>query len=122
MSTYVSIGRNVNGKPMTEDKWRNFRMRLHWTVEKFTGPIVSVCNGTGTYQGVSEDTYIVVGMQNPSEADKEALTAALTYLSFKYDQESIALTIAEPHFIKPELPSEQSNAIANRKRYQQILD
>lgn len=122
MATYASIGRNVNNEPMSSDRWRMFKARLRWTMESFTGPLVSVCEGVGFYNGKVEDTFIVVGALDPSVEAKEALTAAIAYLSFSFDQECIALVCGTPQFIKPEKPSDAKNAIGNRIRHSQIVD
>lgn len=98
MSVYVSFGRNIKGSPMPLQRWCDFIDSVIAVVMVQAGPIVSVTEGTGWYDGVSEKCAIVVG---EGTALKLMLRDSLASLAKTYEQDCIAVTFAEPSFIKP---------------------
>lgn len=99
MSTYVSIGRNIQNEPMSEHDWGEFVKRVTLAVELFAGPIVSTTLGSGVYQGKTEGCAVIVGAGNPAKHSLSYLKASLSALATSFKQECIALTVATPEFI-----------------------
>jgi hypothetical protein len=103
-TAYISIGRNVQGTPMTAERWQEFKTALRvvgWT----HGNIVTDAEGAGVYEGKTEETYLVaVSLRGPefgrlNTIDLTNLREDLSHLAQHYGQESIALTVGEPEFV-----------------------
>jgi hypothetical protein len=97
VSTYVSIGRNVDGVRMRSQRWESFRLATLEAVEQHAGPVVASAEGIGRYNGEVEGTFVVVG----AAYGGYALERALGKLAAEYGQESIAVTYGSPSFIGP---------------------
>ena len=108
MSVYVSIGRNIRSTPwpMPESRWATFTKAVTLAVAEFAGPVVSVAFGRGEYNGVEEETCIVVGASDDSASTEyqrhNALSIALRALAREYEQECIAVAVATPQFLAGE--------------------
>ncbi len=100
MSTYVSVGRNINGAPMHRDAWSKFKDATSAVVKVNIGNVVTEAEGFGEYEGETEQTYIVVSSASPDGAPLVRLEADLARLARTFGQESIALTIGRARFIK----------------------
>lgn len=98
MSTYVSIGRNIGGEPMGEDRWASFKAETVDAVERHAGPVVTVAEGTGRYEGQVETTFVVVGAGTGER--RTPLEFELQALAWAYEQDAIAVSEAEPVFVQ----------------------
>jgi hypothetical protein len=95
VSTYVSIGRNVNGEPMAIDRWHAFVAETTTAVERLAGPVVSITEGTGFYEGEREHTAVIVGAAD----ETFGLVDALEALTAAYEQDTIAVTWGKATFV-----------------------
>jgi hypothetical protein len=97
MSTItVSIGRNVpRHLPLTAVEWRTFRNETLATVETF-GEVHFFGEGTGVYQGSTEESFTVVG----TVEDIAGIRRSLAILATFYRQDSIALTQGTTSFVE----------------------
>jgi hypothetical protein len=100
VSTYVSIGRNVRGEPMSRHDWADFCTRTRGAIRDFCGTTYSEAYGEGEYNGVGEECHIVVAPV-PTTANLAALRAALRALAAHFGQECIALTIGHTEMVSP---------------------
>ena len=98
MSMTVSIGRNVNGKPMSDAQWESFTADILRNVRSNTQAIYFVGFGTGTYEGDSEESFTVVS-SNPTTSALCAIEVSLSLFAHAYKQESIALTVGATEFV-----------------------
>jgi hypothetical protein len=96
-TAYISIGRNVQGTPMPSEQWENFKGALRVVAESH-GTGVTYTGGIGRYEGKTEETYLVaVSLFEGDTINRNDLRNLAQY----YGQESIALTIGEPEFVRP---------------------
>jgi len=97
MSTYVTIGRNVDGRPMSPTAWATFKRTVaEALVYETDGSIVTTAEGFGHWEGSSEMAYVVVVDRAPR--DDSQLDARLRDLAARYGQEAIAYAVAEVSF------------------------
>lgn len=99
-SSYVSIGRNIGGEPMSEDRWAAFKAETVEAVERHAGPVVTVAEGVGMYEGTREGTLVVVG----ASYGGHALEVELGRLAARYEQDAIAHAFATPDFVPARVP------------------
>jgi hypothetical protein len=92
MSKVVSIGRNIQGFPMSDIKWEQFIGHLMNLIDVPTNNIHFTGRGNGFYETKREESFTVIFTGTVPE---EALAA----LAGKYMQDSIALTEGETKFI-----------------------
>lgn len=103
MSTYVTIGRNVGDKPMSDVQWEAFQRDIRVTLAFACGELYSWTQGRGYWEGNTEDTAIIVA-PSPRSAHTNipagrSLLHNLGQLARIYGQEAILVTIAEPVFV-----------------------
>lgn len=102
MSVYVSIGRNIGGTPMPLERWRRFMDDTEAAVLRYAGPIVSVTEGKGYYEGNAEHCAVFVGASDkPVLHNLALLKLRLRELCHTYEQECIAITLGHPLFVGP---------------------
>ena len=95
----VTIGRNVDTTPMSDQRWHEFIMDAQGTLEQNTferqRQAVEIAYGVGVWQGIEEPnariTYLL--RSELSDEAKANLRRDLTELARFYDQDAIALTI-----------------------------
>jgi hypothetical protein len=110
-TAYISIGRNVQGRPMPSEEWENFKGALRVVAEKY-GEGVSYAGGIGRYDRVLEETYIVavsLALGVPANLVREDLSHLAQY----YGQESIALTVGEGELITPDWRGQHGPGLAD---------
>ena len=93
MATIVTIGRNVNGVPMTTDAWRAFNEETFELVERYAGPVVFDGEGVGIWGDEREVAATLIGERDYIQT-ASLFVRDLRDLAVKYGQEAIALTIA----------------------------
>ena len=102
MSAYVTIGRKVGNVDMPPQRWTDFISRTRMAVNEFAGPLVTWGATRGEYNGVPESCYIVVGSRTPNPHETSCLRIALRNLARAYNQDCIALAIADVEFCEGE--------------------
>lgn len=101
MTTYVfSIGRNVDGVPMSDIEWRDFVGSLHSRVTREDSlAIVFGGFGVGWYEGASEASYTLIASgELGTGRSYDDLAEDLRTLAKANRQDSIAFTIGETRF------------------------
>ena len=102
----VTVGRNINGAPMSADHWEALQRRVR-TVLAYattgTGRLESHY-GVGDWSGVTEDSAKITryGTAWGQERGAEWLRAEIGDLARVYRQEAIALVIGEGELIGPD--------------------
>lgn len=92
----VSIGRNISGEPMDEDRWILYKADVVDALA-FNGlRIVFHGEGVGQYEGAYETSFTLVALAEPRYL--AGLYHALARIAKDYDQNSIALTTGETAF------------------------
>lgn len=104
----VSIVRNVRPMPMDIQRWQNFQTEI-LTLAKECGTAVYFKGvGTGVYDGIEEESFTVIGEMRgvgPILAmNVDFMRQDLADIAARFSQEAIALTFAEPEFIKATAP------------------
>jgi len=88
----ISIGRNIDGRPMTDDRWESFRdavsEALAWEVAT---TYVDGALSTGSWQGAPETSATWVA--SLSESQLPTLRIRLRILARRFHQDAIALTV-----------------------------
>jgi hypothetical protein len=101
-TAFVSIGRNVQGAPMSAEQWKRFRLDTLDAVAASIAPADVYTHGTGigadtASEGV-EDSFTLVF---PEPAEPGWLQDRLAELAAAYRQKSIAYTVGRTAFIGP---------------------
>lgn len=89
--TQVNIGRNINSKPMTQEKWEEFQAHVYILMSDCAiEPNLEIHNGYGHWDGmVEESTHI--SMLSEDIVDLDRLRDGLVDLKKEYGQDTIAL-------------------------------
>ncbi len=95
---YVTIGRNVDGKPMHVKDWHDFAAAVASQVEAQHGDIFLRAYGVGEYEGVKEDSFVVGATINDGMIHN--LRIMLSTLAGLFDQDCIGLVAGTTDFIK----------------------
>lgn len=95
MQVTVSIGRNIGDQPMSSDQWSAFRFALLDVLDK--GEHLFTTSGRSHSRWGDEDSLTVA--VDVLEEQIPAIRSALAQLAADYQQQTIALTIADPEFI-----------------------
>lgn len=101
MSVFVSIGRNIGTTDvaMRLEQWQRFVADTERAVLEHCGPIASVCEGKGYYEGKAEHCAIVVSEGALYHDKREAFVARLKDLCSTYHQVCVAVTVGNPIFV-----------------------
>lgn len=83
---WISIGRNVGANPLSETEWGDFRADVRSTVEVY-GRIECEVEGSSTYLGVPEDTYLILVEVDADTVQR--LSRALPPIGYQYGQDAI---------------------------------
>ena len=100
----IAIGRNIGNLPMRARRWNAFKNSLQGVASEY-GKIVSRARGTGVYEGVLEQTYVLIVSAPTDEFGNVNLVGIKTYLralAEAYEQESIALVVGHTTFVGKE--------------------
>jgi hypothetical protein len=85
---------------MDHDEWIGFKLMVFGAVQKY-GNVVQMGDVTGYWLGQEEESFtLTLDVWTWYEGDFNGLRAKLAHAAKLFDQESIALTVAEPMFIK----------------------
>lgn len=90
----ISIGRNVGDKPMSDDRWYDFRVATLAVVERYARVVFSGM-GTGRYAGAVEESFTLVATLTRNIT---GLYHELGEVAHAFDQDSIALTTGKVSF------------------------
>jgi len=95
----VSIGRNVDGVPMSDDLWSRFVTQVEYGFEVVEGEVHFRGDGTGSSEqwGDEPSRTWVVAMDYGRWRD--TLRTVLTDAAKVFDQRAIAVTIGETEFV-----------------------
>lgn len=99
MSTYASIGRNVESTPMSDAAWKAYRRAVRDVLKDYAGPIVSDTAGAGLYADMPEETAVIVSAGTPAGVGLHNLRVDLSAIAYAFGQETIALTVAPVAFV-----------------------
>lgn len=102
MTMTVSIGRNVEGVPMGEHAWQDFRALLVSVLEHhecFHKTPYFAGVGHGWYEGAMEESFTVVCEGLPVYAMWMDFIADLGKLREEFGQDSIAVTTGTTRFV-----------------------
>lgn len=95
----VTLGRNVNNRPMSYGRWHTFIQDVERTLRVTVGaPEMSfVFRGQGEWDGVREESALIQWLVTLTPADErvEILARDLAELARHYDQDAIAFTHGE---------------------------
>jgi hypothetical protein len=86
MDGSISIGRNVGTQPMDDSQWGSFVADIEDLVRKHGGEVHTVAYGNGAWDGVPEESAVIVFAGAAEGFDQE-----LSALASWYDQDAIAL-------------------------------
>lgn len=100
MATVISIGRNINGVPMDDEDWYDFKAETYSAVVNTTGVVYFAGEGSGIYQHDREQAFTLVAETVDYDDWYESLRSRLGRIATAYNQESIALTIGATEFVK----------------------
>lgn len=96
MSDFVvqaSIGRNIGNEPMSKRDWKRFINDVSDALRE-QNETPEFHFGTGTWEGISEDSVHVTVFRNAGNlSDIGTLKATLSRIAARYGQDAIALTI-----------------------------
>lgn len=96
----ISIGRNVNDRPMSAALWAGFTLDVQTLLENVEAEIfVRTAKSEGVWDGVSEDSYTWVA--SVDAAYLSALEVNLSRLADTYLQDAIALTVGTTTLVTP---------------------
>jgi hypothetical protein len=95
----VSIGRNIDGVPMPDDRWNRFVTAVDYGFEVVEGEVHFRGDGTGSSEqwGDEPSHTWVVAMDYARWRD--TLRTVLTDAAKVFDQDGIALTVGETEFV-----------------------
>lgn len=103
VTVYVTIGRDVGGKPMPAQSWADFQLDVRGTLQSADLDIVTEAYGIGRWGDVVEDCHIVVAVGPLGPLDGGLLVARLYdqlgMLAERYQQEAIALSVTTTAFV-----------------------
>lgn len=97
----LNIGRGAHGseREMSETDWWAFRSSLKFIVEYWHGTIYTEANGIGTWEGETEDSYVIVaGMPTDALGHVRQSLAGLARI---YNQDAIAMTVGTVDLVTP---------------------
>lgn len=100
MGMTISIGRNVNGKPMPDSTWQSFTADILRNVRSNTSHIYFVGFGNGEWNAEGEESFTVVS-SNPTTSAYCAIKVSLELFGEAYRQDAIAMTIGETELVLP---------------------
>ena len=102
---HVTIGRNVNGKPMSDDEWTMF-VRMVGTgvfmsqdiAENAKPTLEETHYGMGEWNGISEESAII-SLITDNPLNEKMLKDWLIHMKHEFHQDAIAYQYAESELI-----------------------
>jgi len=96
-SISITIGRNIGNKPMDKDLWIEFKDAVNEQLLYLKLHITVTNQGTGVWEGITEENFIVKGIREKPFADNEIdrLAKNLSVLSAKFKQDAIAYSVGK---------------------------
>jgi hypothetical protein len=93
----LTIGRNVDAEPMSDDLWTMFKAVTRMTLEEYRHDAIECHEGRGTWYGVTEDSYkvTILATQQWTDAELVNLRREVTSLAWHANQDAIAVTRGE---------------------------
>jgi len=85
----VTIGREVEGVPMSTERWNSFRLELTSLITTLGGTLWVNNSGIGIWDGGIEENHVVIGGLPPSQMTH--FRAYAIRLGMKYQQQAIAV-------------------------------
>jgi len=86
MDGTICLGRNIGTEPMDDDRWQTFVDEVQELVSKHGGEVFTVAYGGGSWDGMSEESAVIV-----FGAAQDGFAAELSVLASCYGQEAIGL-------------------------------
>src|SRR5689334_14573979 len=86
MDGTICLGRNVGDEPMDDVRWQYFVEEVVDLVGKHGGEVFTIAFGGGAWDGISEESAVIV-----FGAAAEGFAAELSILASSYDQDAIGL-------------------------------
>ena len=101
----ITIGRNVNNEPMSNEAWEGFKRSTTYALEDSIGRRAQFESfyGVGSWEGTEEESYKItaLGQHTASQADLGLLRDRLAQLALDFGQDAIALTIGQSELVTP---------------------
>lgn len=94
----VSIGRNIKGQPMNNEAWDMFKALTKNIMYLRCPEIYFIGEGKGYYEGQVEISFTIIGCLH-EDASLSNLKHELAALAKDFNQDCIALTVADPTFV-----------------------
>lgn len=96
-SVTVSIGRNLGTVPMASDLWDTYCADTLRAVRQCSSAIHYLGLGEGIYDGMTEDSFTLVGSVYRDSIDR--LAYALGVLAETYGQDSVAMSVGTTELV-----------------------
>lgn len=101
----VTIGRNIQGKPMDAEDWSGFIYRTRRAIEGQGVELWATAPYKGLWEGEKEDAIVFYGaLPNVKASDDDrrvkVLRELLRNLASEYGQDAIGLTVGENELIE----------------------
>lgn len=98
----VTLGRNVGNVPMPLDRWEEFRTLIGAALANLLAPdFAASYDGRGEWQGIAEDSTILVASGITRPVTSDYLRAVLSTYAEEFGQDAIALTVGETFLVTP---------------------
>ena len=109
MSTTITIGRNVDGVPMSDVDWAQFKLDVGVLLARHCGALVTSAEGHGVWEGETEQCYVAATAESPADSGLDAyldrahgaFREDVRELSGMWLQEAIAVVIADTDLVGP---------------------
>lgn len=98
MNIVVTIGRNIEGLPMSFTAWENYQERLGKILRPAIKTHYFAGLGGGTWEGQAEEAYTLIGEYDKTYP-KTCLRLDLRDLARDFGQDAIALTFGDVELI-----------------------
>jgi hypothetical protein len=94
MDGTISVGRNIGIEPMDDSRWEQFVDDVLSLIHKHGGEVYTIADGGGAWDGVAEQSAVIVfGGTSHDFADE------LSALASAYGQEAIGLLSGESSLV-----------------------
>jgi hypothetical protein len=94
MDGTICLGRNVGNDPMDDARWESFVDEVLLLIHKHGGEVFTVAYGGGSWDGVSEESAVIV-----FGAAEDGFASELSILATAYDQDAVGLLAGESSLV-----------------------
>lgn len=98
----ATIGRNIGAEPLSDETWSTFKAETADHLGALLQPeLTFTYDGQGEWDGVREDSAIIVLVATRYTADLANVRAILATLCERYEQDAIALSYGNGELVTP---------------------